>query len=317
MKRSDLNATLRHYGRATTDYKVLSRRIFRPHGKYADYKKICEDISVHLMTIPEGMSFGKDRDPTWGAAIHVFWKALCDPTFPVYALTEELVGEFFLTDPPCKLWGINAPFKQALILFPQGKILNPDGKSLDWVFVDFLEPWEEMKDLDEYSAFLSDRTGQNIRVLPEAYTGVDKHRLRWVASVGLDYLYSSTRHIPSPEDKEAIKGFVTFSDCDDANEEQIFTGQVSSLLFQTLLYMLRPRSQVSVANPTMGFAKHKKRSYLNLAKDYIWVGRDLPPRKPHQGGTHNSPIGHPRRGHYRQINADNQVWVRPTWVGEK
>lgn len=71
------------------------------------------------------------------------------------------------------------------------------------------------------------------------------------------------------------------------------------------------------------------RKSRKTAKTKPWLREDLPtvilidPSKAREyghrvdrGGTHASPIPHQRRGHWRRLDDDRRVWVRPSWVGD-
>ncbi|MBP5971546.1 hypothetical protein HW132_02030 [Brasilonema sp. CT11] len=125
------------------EYKKLTSRAFCDHAGYSKYKEVATEIATQLITIPQAVQLNKTLDPTWGACTYAFWQATLSPNFPVYALTKELMEGFINSQPPSQLWGLKMPFDRALIMLPQNTLISPDGYSLNWLLINFLEPFHD------------------------------------------------------------------------------------------------------------------------------------------------------------------------------
>lgn len=320
----------REEARKTSEYRRLTHRNFNHIKGYPDYKDIACDIAANLDSIPDGVSAGKSLDVPWVSTIHAMWTAYRKPIFPVYAFTKELCEDLLKTDLPDRVWSIGRPFDCALFLFPEGLLKIPEGKSLTWVLVSFLAPYEEETYSKEYENYLYSKLGVRAHFAESKlyHEGLKVNRLKWNASIDMMYLYNSVHQMHKEGDTTITRWQDFFTTTTNIEQEQAFTDTVSSLIYQCLLYMQITQHDSSEA-PPKGFSvgtttkTHQKRyPDPHRPHNYIWVGSDYKPqRRPYQGGNHSSPYAHPRRGHWRRLPwrqpPHNITWVSPCWVEGK
>lgn len=322
----DLQTLIASEAKKTKFYKDLTKRNFRQHSGYPDYKSIAIDMAATLMTADTGIPMrGMDgEDPAYVAMLISSWLAWHNPTFPVYAIAPDLARAFMNTETPSQVCAMKQMFNHALFLVPDGLVRNPDGKYCNWLFVTHLFPGDFLKYQDGYEKFVWKTIGASIPVTPGIR--LSEHKLQWATTLGRVYVYGNVMLLPSDSDKPVMGELIinTAFGSADQKEELHFTQAIDKLILQTMLYMQLPQKKQILMPTDRATAPHKTRGFdPHSPQEPIWIGaeyRQQTIKKLPQGGTHASPDTHWRSGHWRFIPVGRgsvetkPVWVRPTIV---
>lgn len=316
----------RSEARSTQYYKSLTKRSFRHHANYPDYKTIMTDIAAYLMTADTGVIIkAKEHDPAYIGMLHSAYMVWKNPSFPVYAIKPDLANAFMHTQTPTHVCRMNKMFDIALFLLPSDLIKNPDNSPCEWLLITQFEPGDIEKYNPDYRGFLAKITGINeVKIDIQEGLNAGENKLRWATNISGLYSYTNVMALPKNSDHPITGAFISrgFSSL-NLETEVDFTNKINSLVLQTMLYMQLPKQVEDLPVPTETTSIHRTHGFdPNSPKEPIWIGleyRERTIKKQHLGGSHASPVTHWRRGHWRNAgnataNEPRITWIRPTIV---
>lgn len=309
-------------------YKRLIKRNFRQHRGYASFKTIANTIAMSLKCSSSGVAprlFKEDK--TYTNSIIACWLACDDPIFPVYAIKQDLAEHVQKQKLPRNIGQLEKVFNVGMFLLPQGLITNPDEYSVDWILIIHFDNPTFEKSLERFYQFLGGTVDAETSVTLDIAEG--QRKVMWATNLSNTVFYNNNLELPK-KGKPIIGEFEIYGDLkekDNISVERKFTDKIDNLVLQILWHMQQPREVVepapirpnSMTSQRHGFGKES-------ALEPIWIGLDTPPilvKKPHQGGTHASPVEHPRGGHPRRQRYGKgrqevkMIYVKPTIVNRK
>lgn len=219
-------------------YKRLTKRSFRRHHNYPDYKQIAATLASHLFTADIGLLQHRGDDTTFNNNLIASWLAYNNPIFPVYAVEKDLCEALLKTDLPTDICTINQAFKTALFLFPSNILKNPDKQTANWFFVTHLLPTDtERVDRTEYLQFLNS-VKPGLFVSVEELTDVGKNYpiISWITTLPDHSIYNSGVALPE-NGLKLVRGNNYFAVPVNADAEVQFVEGVTELILKLLLYM--------------------------------------------------------------------------------
>lgn len=288
----DLYVSIRNKTKNSDIYRKLTRRKYRPVSGYEDWLDIMLEFAIALDGTAKGIET-LALNPLLMLTVELINNYQVKHS-PTYWLDKDLANTLKRCDIPEGITELPGSIPHGLILLPnEFAPVDKQGDSINWIL------FSNMKAGEQLPAIL---VGKRYAA-PEP---IEKDCILWVSQTKETALYSGG--ITSDFKYHSVNPSGISPDSNDKN----LIEEVSNLLLQSLLisqwypeYTETLESGTGFSTPKTQRSVKKENSWLNPR----WIG-DLykkQSRKPHQGGTHASPISHTRRGHWR-----NQAYG-PKW----
>lgn len=308
------------------------KKIYRPYRRLKGYPDFKDTAAVLAMTIDAAETMGLGAFSTIQKELIFTAKFIAEYGCSVYWVAKDFAQAMLNTDPPRDLSWVKNISPMIVLMLPPG-ITNPDGETLEFVCVQYLEANKHLPTLDFGDDILTS-------------VNYDKNRLRWSTIMNTIINYSSTCEIPDNESGRLVHGswewqaFSKHGIVEKTNnfKEQEFILMVEGLILNTLFY-LQSYPQTSITPSTeldyetkmiKGFAPFKtiKKENANLLAP-IWIGKEY---KSKAREANKSDLTDARkynihtrtwwrRGHYRHVAVGKRedgerklIWVEPVFI---
>jgi hypothetical protein len=277
---ADLRAALVEEMEASPEWKVLYRRVYQGVSGYGSAKRAAETYYTAIQWLKNALA-------TAPAAIRAVYCAACqakENDFPIFFVNAQLLSAVLNTSLPAGIrWSeMKLPFEAGVFCLPRGTLRYVDGTEVNHL------GWLRARKGD---LFRFGSLEAAVSVPYDAFT-VYAQPLNEDGTI----LYSSLDENERPyiDDgiiEESWRG--TFDLPLTAGDDE-FLRLCRSLTFGLLMVMVSRPSLVSYGGRERKQSKKSEREFWapNI------IGRDYKAQREHQGGTHASPRGGWRRGHY-------------------
>jgi len=288
-----LYVNIRKAAKNSDTYKKLTKRKYRPVDGYEDWLDIMVEFAVALNGAAAGIKT-LQLNPLLMLTVELVNNYIVKKS-STYWLNKDLANTLKSCDIPDGINELPSTIPHGLILLPSEYApIDDEGDPINWIL------FSKMKAGEQFPAIL---VGKRY-VLPEP---IEKDCILWVSQTKETTLYSGA--ITTEFKYHAI----TPTGITPTQSERVIIQEISNLLLQSLLISQWYPEYTEVESGT-GFSNQKVHRSTKKENTWLnpkWIGdlykKSSNPRKPHQGGTHESPFRHTRRGHWR-----NQAYG-PKW----
>jgi hypothetical protein len=293
--------------------------------KYKQWDKLTESIAndLTLFSSNSTVNFKLIDRITYTCSYLIALWAIKDA--PIYCITKDIIDSLLRTDldeVEKILSDLQIAIPTFLMLFPDQGLPTPSGDFIEYIVVHVVE-----KD-KPYNSFGTSRSYPEIILENSIFSSdlsvhcgaIDNHKpgYCWNANVNLN---------PDGTISYEKGGDVGFGKLNMNPEDEEFTNTLRSLSLQILfLLAYEPELFADIGDLDLvqvsgrGFAKPSAVDVANTRYPR-WLGKNYQPNSQNiGGGTHRSPIGHWRKGHWKRVaigkgRIDRKlVWIRPLRV---
>lgn len=299
--------------------RVRKRLPYKIPKGYRPWKAIAAEVGATLATVTT--HFPKTAGDNYYSLLQGLWLATRSP---LYAIKRDLLRAFELSDVAADkglLMDINPPLPTFMLLLPQNALKTPDGTTIDNLTVHLADKAQPERSLATENGTVY---GMDLDKLP------NRHTLMWAALDSRGIIWHSRSGVTEQgtleNNFENSQGDLALS-----SEDVTFMKKVDAILCQVLLALTyRPdllgEEAIATKEKPKGFgAAGEPRSPVLRPR---WLGQTfkLPsgspaPTNPGEPRSHNSPMAHWRRGHWRRVpvgpkDQGGRKWafIQPTFV---
>jgi hypothetical protein len=296
---------------------------------YKQWDKLTESIANDLTLFSSNLTVNFNSLDRITYACSYFMSLWAIKDAPIYCITKDIIDSLLQTDldeVEKILSDLPIAIPTFLMLFPDRGLPTPSGDFIEYMVVHVAE-----KD-KPYNSFGTSRSYPDIILKDSIFSSnlsvhcgaIDNHKPGYGWSTGVTLNTDGTISYEKGGD-------VGFGELNMNLEDQEFTNTLRSLSLQILfLLAYEPELFADVGDLDLGKASGRgfaKPSAVDVATTRYprWLGKNYRPNiedSSHNigGGTHRSPIGHWRKGHWKRVaigkgRIDRKlVWIRPLRV---
>lgn len=318
-------------------YKQLTRRQFQETKKYCNFTEVALNVAgqfemlTRIFERPKTNSNFNLQCFIWHNIFVKFCKDVAH--FPVYCLSTDLTNLLRKTDPLKELVHVQEVFSSCLVLLPNELNIFQDQKNqikVTHLLLSFY-PTGICTDanMPDYIKNFKDGIGINQDTYTQIVTLNGEVETPKLPTLFYSFLNYSSLKDSNPTNIVATEGLIQFNKSiyrivpDVQQELDVFT-QIDDFVCNLFLF-LQTQQNVSIeyVEQERGFKPKNKSSNLRS-----FIKLDVP-NKPkvincvEKSGTHESPITHWRRGHWRnqpcgeKLQNSKLIWIQPTLINAK
>ena len=274
-------------------YRLLTKRKYRPVSGYQDWLDIMVEFAIALNGAATGIRTLK-LNPLLMLTVELINNYQVKKS-NTYWLDKDLANTLKSCDIPDGISELPSTIPHGLLILPiEYAPLDNNGNPINWIV------FSKMRAGEEFPAIV---VGKQY-VVPEPIT---KDCILWASQTKETALYSGAitadfkHHLVNP------------TGIAPTQNDKALVQEISNLLLQSLLVAQWYPQYTEIPESGTGFSKQKTHSSIKKENVWLnpkWIGdlyKKRSVKKPHQGGTHESPVHHTRRGHWR-----NQAYG-PKW----
>jgi hypothetical protein len=268
---------------ASPEWQIIYPRVYTGVGGYGSPKKVAETYYTALHWV-------KDNPNSSPAAMQAIYGAACMAkryNFPLFFVDENLLAAVVNTEPPSGVrWAeMKLPFEAGAISLPRGALRYIDGTDVNHLGWCRVRKGDEMR-FDDRSLPIK---------APDDCFITYAQPLNEEGTV----LFSSLDGTSKPYIDACVleERWHAFFDLPFAAGDEEFLRLTRSLVFGLLMVINARPALVSKGRREGKQSKGNKREFWTPNV----IGRDYHAQREHQGGSHGSPRGGWRRGHYTHV----------------
>jgi hypothetical protein len=320
----EVNKSLNKLTKESPFFLVFNEYRYRSPKGYAEY----DAVTLKMSKLRTNYQFDEvevfEEDFTHKSSLVVLEQAY-NRGFRPYWLSGELFDAFSNSEIPKKLHNIERIVPVGLIFLPI-KLKNPDGAYVKWILFQHRLGEEKIKDVMLYNSIVT-------------ITTENKNTLSWLTVLddGTQYavnhpisIKDEQLELETTEQRIHINEILQYDGKNiETTTEEEFTGKVSKILIQFLLYIQLHKETILAYNQetdkAIGNKKRSKKEKLQplIIGEGYKIKRELPQNQAEEEsiGHRDSPVTHLRSGHWRvqpygsRENPEYKtIWIEPMLI---